>query len=801
VIRRLPYAVLAVAALAVASRSLSAQQDTAARNVVVDSIVVRGNNRVSDTRVIEVSHLRKGESVSFPTVQEAIHRLFATGQFETVSVSVTPGSPAIFFIDVTERPLVAQYTFQGLSHVSEGTVRDTARLVDGEPLDPARVSHAEETLERLLSKEGFPRPRIDTTMLLATGGYRLVFNVDEGPRLAITSISFEGDSSFSDADLRGAMGTGQEGFLWTHTGEFRRDQFEKDLRERIPAFYAAHGFIDMNVAGDTVIVDPTTGKGRILVKVDEGPRYRLAEFDVRGNRRFPTEALTGRFRPPGSPALDSLPRDELPPFDQTAFEEATGKIGDLYRDAGYLRATVVPSVERIPPSKSGGAHLVRATWNITEGEPAYVHKVTITGNSYTHDYVIRQQLTLLPGDIYSQARLIQSMKNIQSMGFFEALPPQQAIDIQPLENGDVDITLKVKEKQTGNLNFGASASAVTGLAGFIGYDQPNLFGEAKSGHFRWLFGGRTQDIELGYQDPAVLGSRYSASAQLRHSRDIYTTYNLGDRRQTGGSLELGLPIFGLRATRLFAGYSLFRDQTKDLQLVGLTPQQADILLSGTRSTVSFRLVRDTRQGGLFPVAGSRNEIDAAFTGGPLGGDGRYGKYTVESDWFVPVAQIGGGVSGSQPIQFTAGLSFRSGVILGDNPFFRERFLMGGVQVGEQLRGYAEGTVTPEGHVPQNSRTFPTISRAGEAFFGSTAQFGAKLSGSLFADAFVDAGNVWKSAGDINPTDLLIGAGVGVSLVTPFGPLGIDYAYGFDRRDVLGRPDPGWKLHFKFGRIF
>ncbi|MDP2479435.1 MAG: outer membrane protein assembly factor BamA [Candidatus Palauibacterales bacterium] len=799
-IRRLLVAILAVAALAGAPRSLFAQQDTAASNVVVDSIVVRGNHRVSDTRVIELSHLRKGESVSFPTIQSAIHRLYASGQFANVSISVTPGSPAIFFIEVVERPVVAEYAFEGLQHVSPGTVRDTAGLVNGEPLDPARISRAEEMLGHLLSKAGFPRPRIDTAMVVAPGGYRLVFRVDEGPRLAITSISFEGDSSFSDAQLRSAMSTGQEGFLWLHTGEFRHDEFEKDLRERLPAFYAEHGYIDMSVAGDTVLVDPRTGKGRIVVKVDEGPQYRLAEFDVHGNRRFPTGALMSRFRPADAAPLDSLPRDELPPFDQSAFDDATGKIGDLYRNAGYLRAEVQPSVQRIPPSRSGGAHLVKAVWNITEGEPAYVHKVTITGNTYTHDYVIRQQLGLLPGDIYSQERLIQSVKNIQSMGFFEALPPQQAVNIQPLDNGDVDITLKVKEKQTGNLNFGASASAVTGLAGFIGYDQPNLFGEAKSGHFRWLFGGRTQDIELGYQDPSVMGSRYSASVQLRHSRDIYTTYNLGQRRQTGGSLEVGLPVFGLRGTRLFAGYSLFRDETRDLQLVGLTPQQANILLNGTRSTVSLRLVRDTRQGGLFPVAGSRNEIDAAFTGGPLGGAGRYGKYTVESSWFVPVAAIGGGLN-SQPIQFTAGLTFRGGVILGNNPFFRERFLMGGVQVGEQLRGYSEGTVTPYGHVPQNSASFPTIDRAGESFFGSTAQFGVKLSGSLFADAFVDAGNVWKSAADINPTDLLVGAGVGVSLVTPFGPLGIDYAYGFDRRDVLGRPNPGWKLHFKFGRIF
>jgi len=797
--RRLPLAVLALGVALAAPVTARAQQ-TGARSVTIDSIVVRGNHRVSPTRVIELSGLRSGETVSFPAVQDAIHKLYASGQFETVSVSVTPGSPAIFFIDVTERPLVASYAFRGLEHVSASTVKDTARLVDGEPLSPTRISRAEETLRSMLSKAGFPRAAIDTTMLVTEGGYRVVFDVDEGPRLAITRIDFEGNDHFSDGDLRGAMSTGQEGFLWTHTGEFRRDRFRQDLQKNLPAYYAAHGYIDMAVAGDTVIVDPTTGKGRIEVRVDEGPQYRLSSFQVRGNRRFPAQALESRFRPADAPPLDSLPPDELPPFDQAAFQDATGKIGDLYRDAGYLRAQVDPEIERVPPSQSGGRRLVKVAWDIKEGDPAYVHRVQITGNSYTHDYVIRQQLTILPGDIYSQQRLIQSVKNIQSTGFFDQLPPSEAVKIQPLDNGDVDITLKVKEKQTGNLNFGASASAVTGLAGFIGYDQPNLFGEAKSGHFRWLFGGRSQDIEVRYQDPAIRGSRYSGSISLLHSRDIFTFVNLGERRQTGGSLEFGIPLFGLRGTRLFAGYSLFQEKTSNLNLVGLTPEQASVLLSGTRSTFSLRLVRDTRQGGLFPVAGSRNEVDAAYTGGPLGGDGNYAKYTFESQWYVPVAELGGGL-GKTPIQFTGGLTFRGGFVVGNNPFFRERFLMGGVQLGEQLRGYGEGTVTPLGHIPRSSRNVSTIDRAGESFFGTTAQFGVKLSGSVFADAFVDAGNVWKTAAEFNPTDMLVGAGVGVSLVTPFGPLGIDYAYGFDRRDVLGRPDPGWKFHFKFGNVF
>ena len=121
-------------------------------------------------------------------------------------------------------------------------------------------------------------------------------------------------------------------------------------------------------------------------------------------------------------------------------------------------------------------------------------------------------------------------------------------------------------------------------------------------------------------------------------------------------------------------------------------------------------------------------------------------------------------------------------------------------MGQQVRGYEEATITPRGHVPRNAPV-SSYERVGESYFTTTAQFGIKLTDNIFGSAFIDGGNVWEFASEFNPSDLLIGAGLGVSLVTPFGPIGIDYAYGFDRRDVLGRADPGWQLHFRFGRLF
>lgn len=776
-------------------------------SVTVDSIVVRGQSRYSAEGIQRIAEIRVGETVNGPIIQSAIQRLFATGEFSDVRIRVTPYTPAIFYIEVVERPLVGSYRFEGMQHADEGTVVDTVGLIGGAALDPAKIVQARTMILKMLGQEGFPQAEVDTALAPDPSGLdqlEVTFEVNEGPRLALARVEIVGNEALTDAEVRAAMTTAEEGFFWFSPGELRREEYRLDLTENIPAVYGELGYIDLEVLGDTIVVDTLTGKGIIQIRVREGPQYLIRSFQIDGNRRFPSSQLSEYYPPASDGKLDPdrLEAGDLPPFDQTAFEEAGLDIGNLYRDAGYLQARVIPDVVRHPPDSAGAKPTVDVTLQIIEGNPAYIRTVSIVGNDYTHDRVIRKILLTLPGDIYSQQRLIQSVRNIQSLGFFETLPPDEAIEINPREDGDIDIVYRVKEKQTGNVNFGMSAAAATGLAGFIGYDQPNLFGQAKIGHFRWLFGARTQDIEVSYTDPELFGTQYSGTIGLQSSRDRFQTFNLGTRRRTGGFVEFGFPLFRfrIRSMRLYVGYSLFEEDVSDLDAFGIGPSAQGLITQGTRSTISARVVRDTREGGLFPTGGNRNQIAFRKTGGWLGGDGDYNTWVFDSDWFSRVAQVGGG-PGKVPIEVVAGLSFKAGLIFGDNPFYVERYYVGGTQVGQRLRGYEEATVTPNGHIPRDDPLVNSLARVGQAYFVTSASLGVKLTDNIFASTFVDAGNLWATAAQFNPTDLLVGVGVGVSLVTPFGPIGLDYAYGFDRRDVLGRPDPGWQLHFRFGQLF
>ena len=436
---------------------------------------------------------------------------------------------------------------------------------------------------------------------------------------------------------------------------------------------------------------------------------------------------------------------------------------------------------------------MRAGWRIQEQSQAYVNRIIITGNDHTYDRIIREKIFLLPGDVYSEARLIQSFQNIQSLGFFEA--QMDAPSIRPDEQtGDVDIVFNVTEKNTGSVQFGTAVGGGVGLSGFLGYDQPNLLGQAKAGSIRWDFGRYINSFTLSVTDPALFQSTISGSLSLFNSTDRFYQFATGRRRRAGFTTRFGVPFPGSLRTRVFFGYSLSRTSyesfrsSDDQSLFGLPP--------GTLSSFSLGVTRQTLNHPLFPTSGSMQTWNVELNGGPLGGAGDFIKHTAQAQWMIPIGGLGGSGPGAGGVQFALGLSLRGGTLFGDASRFPfESFWMGGVQFGQPLRGYDETTITPQGYYAERGGGIAQIDRLGNAYFSATAEYKAVISSNIGVSAFFDAGNLWDRPGDINTSRLYRGAGFGVQLVTPFGPIGLDYAYGFDK------PEPGWQLHFKMGPTF
>ncbi len=768
--------------------------------VVLDSIAVEGNRMVERSEVIATFGVPLGTPITFRELQAGQHRLWATGRFSDMRITVhgEDDEPVVLTVHLEEHPAIRNILVRGAVNITERNARNALELESGDIYRPDRIAKASDFIRSELAEKGIPFARIEAIQEPVEGSPNqidLILQIEEGQRVAIADVVFTGNEAFSDSELHRAMGSRPEGFLWFRSGQFQEDTFEEDISVRLPEFYASNGYLDFRVLSDTILVDENTGKGRIEISVSEGPQYRVAGLEIEGNRRFSYEQLETLYQDEEGGLLETLrirrPSQDGPRvFDQTAFFEATRRVGEMYRNQGYLYSNVEPVIQPLPQAEGEEFPRVNLTWRIQEGQPAYVRRVNIEGNTFTHDRVIREQIFILPGSVYSEQDIIRSYQAISGLGFFETPLPFPDIQDDP-ETGDVDITFVVEERPTGSINFGTAMGGVTGVSGFVGYEQPNLFGQAKSGSLRWDFGRYQNNFLLQYSDPALLGTRMSGSLSLFNSRDQYFSFATGERRRRGFQTRFGVPIPGATRTRAFVGYSLSRTDyrlagsTQDTSLFGRPP--------GTQSQVSVGLRRFTLDSPLFPSVGSELNWTTEFNGGILGGDGNFTKHTAKGQWWVPIGQIGGSEAGSRPIRLALGLTARAGTIFGNAENFPfDRFWVGGVQFGETLRGYEETTVTPRGIFPRGASGISDIDRLGDAFLTIGAEYAVRLSDQVSASAFYEAGNVWRDVREVNPTRLVRGAGVGMMLVTPFGPIGLDVAYGFDQ------PTPGWQLHFRMG---
>jgi outer membrane protein insertion porin family len=768
----------------------------------VDTILVEGNRRVTATNILLNAGLAPRRPVSFRELQRAIQALFATGQFEDIAVrEETRDGQTRLIIRVRERPLVLTWAVRGVEQLKETRVKDLVTVTAGRPLDPAQVVQSRSRIDSLYHAEGYYLERARPLYVYEDDStrVRVVFDVQEGRRVAIAQVAVEGNTRFTDDAIVGQLSSKPEGFFWFQKGEFNDERLATDLQERLPAFYGRNGYVDFQVLSDTVIVNDTTGKATLVLRVSEGEAYRVGTFEVVGNRRFSTEQIEAFYPFAEADRTGFLGLGGVRPvqyFDRSAWENGTQAVQQAYYNEGYVYAQVRPDLIR--RRDASGQPVVDLRWTIEEGRPAMVARIEIRGNDITYERVIREAIVLVPGDVFRQNALIQSYQNISNLNYFQQpLPPP---DTRPNEQGDLDVIFHVAERRTGNVNFGATIGQGTGVGGFLGLDEANLFGQGKRGRFQWQFGQNVNDFEVSYTDPMLRESRISGTITLYNRRVRYRIADLGQLRRRGGQLQFGFPLMGDRYTRLFMSYGL--DQQS---FTGSATNQAFrnrfICQECVRSTLGATVLRDRRIDLPFATAGSLVSVALSQNGGALGGTGNFQKLELEGRWYAPLGEAGSTRGGSAPIKFTLALATRSGFVFGDSPFFEQMFSLGGTQFGIPLRGYDEFSITPKGYDPLAGSRGASPDAVGKAFFTLNAEFGMRLSQALYGSLFIDAGNVWADAQHYNPTRLFRGAGIGLSVISPLGPVGLDYAYGFDKVDVTGRPKPSWKFHFRLGNLF
>jgi len=746
----------------------------AAAATPITAVDVAGARTVGALQVTAWSELETGREYSPDLVAAAIRNLFATGKFADVRIYRQDEPAGVrLTINLQEFPRIRQVVFRGNQKVKEEDLRAAYPPAVGQFANPAVLARELEPLRALYQEKGYysMTAHLDSSTVDAGNLETVVVTIDEGGKIKARRIEFEGNTVFTDEQLRKQMKQSTGGFLKSAT--FKKQQFEAD-QARIVAWYQDHGYLDATVEADELAFVEDREKVDLTLRVVEGPLYSVGDVNWEGNVVYDDLAVA---------RLITLEKGQI--FREGEYQETLQALHSLYWDSGYIYIT-------IEPERHIREQVVGLTFRFQEGSPARVRNVQVVDNLKTHDAVVLREMQLFPGDVFSNSLVGLSQRDIFQLGFFEDVQ----VDFAPADTeGDIDLVMKVKEKQTGQFSFGMAYSAQTSATGFIQVQETNFRGRGQNLGVAWQFGSRQRYVDLNFTEPWFRGTPTLVGVDL-FDRYQYNFDDFYESRVKGLALRLGRRIPGTRYSRVGLRYELsetrlsnfssayvnYLDALEDQLGAGEFPYERldEVDWPRTKSSVTLSLSRNSTDNPFFPTQGSKTTYSAELSGGLLGGEIDYHKHELKQSYFQKL-----------PGGFALNLRTSLGLIVGldtaDGVPDYEKFRLGGNRI-YPLRGYRDLEVVPRGNPGFIGGRFYTIMNA-EILYPLTKA--VQLLG------FVDQGDTWNSFTEADFTNLRKGAGFGVRVEVPMmGTIGFDYGYGFDRAGGAG-----WEPHFNFGTFF
>jgi len=719
----------------------------------VQDIAVEGNRRIEAGVILGRIQTKIGDPFSPGVLREDVRSIFGLGFFEDVQVRTEEfeGGVRVIFV-VVERPLLRDVAFEGNRALKADDLRDKAALRIGVLYNPVEVQRAVDAIRAAYEEEGFLgvaiQPRTEPT---PEGDLRVVFRIDEGRKIYIDRIVIEGNRALTERQIKAVMAT-KERILWILPfSKVQRKVFEDDA-ERILNLYADHGYIQARIEAHEVLPDLARGTVTLRTRIVEGVQFRVGTVAIQGTEVLKEEEVR---------ALVRLKPGEV--FNRSLVRESVRAITDRYSAIGRARAEVTPAVDVQPETQR-----VNLTLSVREGGEVYVERINITGNTKSSEKVLRRELRVAEGELFTYQKLVRSRQRLFNLGFFDEVN----VNVVPGSTPDrVVVNIDVKERATGLFSIGAGYSSLDNLFATIDITQRNLFGRGQEVFLRFRIGSRSQLALLGFTEP------YLFDIPLRAGFDVYDRareFNDFNEDRLGGDLRASYPLGEF--TTVSGVYRLESVKISDVAADASEDLKRE---EGRRlnSVVEFTLARDTRDNVFEPTRGSRNSIGLDVAG--LGGDTHFLRVVGESAWYYPLPVF----------NWVLGVRGMAGVIepLADDevPIF-ERFFLGGANT---LRGQRTRSVGPRD--------------ARGAVIGGDKEllFSTELLIPVFPRFriafFFDAGNAYGFGKAFDPTDLRLGAGAGLRVFSPIGPLRLDYGVNLDRKPG----EAAGQIHFTVGSPF
>ncbi len=737
-------------------------QSAAAQDAkMVGLIELDGLVRIPANTVLARINTRKDAILEPAVVSGDIKRLFETGAFSDVRV-VTRGLPdggIIVRYIVVERPILGSVKYEGNDELSEEDLKEVVDLQTFEVLDEGRIKNVVFKLRERYIKDGYYLAKVDYRLDSRPGNaVDVVFVITEGQEVKVTSIAFLGNKAITEDELEMVMRTKEGGWFsfLTSSGQFNQKALQDDT-QILRQYYLHKGFADVQVYPPTATLGADKRSIDIVIPLEEGDPYTMRVVDALEEN--PAIGPNGIEAPHYDAdflrsKLSLKPGDR---FDILLMQRDTQALKSVYQDLGYANATVSNASLRDTEKRQ-----IEFTYKVLKGKKTYIGRIKFAGNDTTRDKVMRRVMTIAEGDLYSGTIVEESRRQVLRQGFFDK------VDIATEQGDDdehVNLTVTVKERQTGTFQVGAGFSSLENFIFTAQISKQNFLGHGQTVSIQATLSSIRSLYQLSFFDPYFLDSQWQLSVDLFNFQQDFDDFA---KTESGGSLG-----FGYRFTEdltLSLGYTL---KYVDVGVGGIGSSsrveifdlQQDGLTSALKTTLSY----DTRDDRQFPKEGTFTTGSVEVAASYLGSDVEFIRLLGRSRWYF------------NPFwEFVLKLNGTIGWVVnpeGEVPIF-ERFFVGGIF---DVRGFPRNSLGPSIDVPRTSDPGTglspfTIGGNKQLIFNVELEFPIVQQINLRGVVFFDAGNAYSESENIDFSLLRPSAGVGIRWWSPVGPLRFEWGF-------------------------
>ena len=726
-----------VTTLLIAFGSLSVQAQSS-DNVVIDEIIISGNERVSTATVLSYLPIIIGDRVKASSLNTAIDRLFETNLFSNVEMGISGNS---LEITVLENPIVNRINIEG------NEVLKDENLLAELNIQPRRIytdQLAIEATQKLLSiyrLSGRYAAQIEPKIIkLNNNRVDLVFEVDEGPLIKIASIKFSGNEAFSDRALRQVISSRVErwwAFL-SRVDKYDEGRLDYDMR-LLRQFYLARGYADIDVQRAQGGLLPDRTGFAVSFELTEGQRYKNGTVTIQSE----IEGVEG------ASLVDEMPLEKDDWYDVRALEQGllniTNKLGTL----GYAFVNVSPQVKTNPETG-----ILDVDIQIGEARKNYIERINIVNNNRTLDRVVRREMQLVEGDAFNQLKLDNSVRDIRNLGFFSR------VNVKNFRGSSSEQTITeidVEEQSTGDLQLGVGYSTIDKASFNFGINERNFLGTGRKAQLSIGLSDRSTNFRVGLTEPYFLGRDLSASASFFSDTTKETTYTAKSQ-----GFDFGLAFNAANDIYHRIGYEIAQKQTrsKSSKATSVSGEEGKKLLG---SAVSYTVGIDKRDNRFDPREGYNASLTETYSG--LGGDVTYLKSEVNAGYYKPFNFN----------SYVFGAKFSAGTVdgLGKKVTQSSRFFLG----GRRIRGFDGGGIGPRD-------TGNKAAVGGNNYYAGTFEIvsdaGISKDLALRWTVYTDYGSVWGTdypdgVTGANDSSMRNSVGFGLLWDTAIGPLSFYWA--------------------------